>query len=131
MKTESSIKPASRLEIEAFPAKEGAACTVVLYANITGPLERPAGMDGTEAEVYYQYDRYEVPTAYRENLAASVDASFDAWLQKAIEAEEAGEQPTEIEILQSEIAQLKDDNKAMNETIDELLIATLGGGDFV
>lgn len=38
MKTESNIKPSVRLEIEAFPKREGAACTVILYDNIEGPL---------------------------------------------------------------------------------------------
>ena len=131
MRTESNIKPSARLSIEAYPPKEGAACTVVLFANITGPFERPAIMEGADPETYYEYDRYEVATTYRENLAQTVEASFDQWVQKAKEAEEAGEQPTEIEILQDRIEKLQKENKEMSDTIDDLIIASLGGDDFV
>ncbi len=131
MRTESNIRPSVRFEIEALPPKEGAACTVVFYDNISGPHERPAGMDGADPEAYYQYDRYEVATAYRENLAQSVEASFDQWLQKAKDAEAAGEQPTELEALQSEVEKLRKENKEMSDTIDDLIIASLGGDDFV
>ena len=72
MKTESNIKPSVRLEIEAFPKREGAACTVILYDNIEGPLERQAASEGESAQEYYRYDRFEIKTRYRENLAESV-----------------------------------------------------------
>lgn len=131
MRTESNIKPSARFEIEAYPAKEGAACTVVLYDNISGPYERTAGTDDADPETYYQYERYEVAAAYRENLAQSVETSFDQWMQKAKDAEAAGEQPTELETLQSEVEKLRRENREMSDTIDDLIIASLGGDDFV
>ena len=129
MKTESNIKPSVRLEIEAFPPKEGVACTVILYDNIEGPLERLGGSEGESVQEYYRYDRFEVKTRYRDNLAESVEASFDSWLQKAKEAEEAGEELTEIEVLRNEVATLKSEKEELSSVVDDLIIASLGGDD--
>ena len=125
MKTESNIKPSVRLEIEAFPKREGAACTVILYDNIEGPLERQAASEGE----YYRYDRFEIKTRYRENLAESVEASFDSWLQQAKDAEEAGAELTEIEALQKEVKMLKSEKDDLSSVVDDLIIASLGGDD--
>lgn len=126
MKTESNIKPSVRLEIEAFPKKEGAACTVILYDNITGPFTKDNGAD-QEPSTYFTYDRYEVETYYRKGLEESVQASFDVWLQKAKESEEAGDPLTEIEILQQTVQNLTAANKELSSTVDDLVIASLGG----
>lgn len=129
MKTESNIKPSVRLEIEAFPKREGVACTVILYDNIEGPLERQATSEGESAQEYYRYDRFEIKTRYRENLAESVEASFDSWLQQAKDAEEAGEELTEIEALQKEVKMLKSEKDDLSSVVDDLIIASLGGDD--
>ena len=129
MKTESNIKPSVRLEIEAFPKREGAACTVILYDNIEGPLERQAASEGESAQEYFRYDRFEIKTRYRENLAESVEASFDSWLQQAKDAEEAGAELTEIEALQKEVKMLKSEKDDLSSVVDDLIIASLGGDD--
>lgn len=129
MKTESNVKPSARFEIEAFPAKEGAACTVILYDNISGPFERPAMTEGEAPDTYYEYDRYEINTSYRENLEASVEASFDTWLQAAKEAEAAPEPETELEILKKQVSDLQDENASLAAAVDDLTIAILMGGD--
>lgn len=126
MRTESNVKPSAQLEIEAFPKKEGAACTVILYDNIAGPFTKDNGAD-QEPSTYFTYDRYEVETYYREGLEESVQNSFDAWLQKAKEAEAAGEPLTEIEILQQTVETLTAANKELSSTVDDLVIASLGG----
>ena len=118
MRTESNVKPSMQLEIEAFPKKEGAACTVILYDNIAGPFTKDNGAD---------QERYEVETYYREGLKESVQESFGAWLQKAKEAEAAGEPLTEIEILQQKVQTLTAANKELSSTVDNLVIASLGG----
>jgi hypothetical protein len=115
-----------QLEIEAFPKKEGAACTVILYDNIAGPFTKDNGAD-QEPSIYFTYDRYEVETYYREGLKESVQESFGAWLQKAKEAEAAGEPLTEIEILQQKVQTLTAANKELSSTVDNLVIASLGG----
>lgn len=127
MKTESNIKPSVRLEIEAFPKREGVACTVILYDNIEGPLERQAASEGESAQEYYRYDRFEIKTRYRENLAESVEASFNSWLQQAKDAE--GEELTEIEALQKEVKMLKSEKDDLSSVVDDLIIASLGGDD--
>lgn len=126
MRTESNVKPSVQLEIEAFPKKEGAACTVILYDNIAGPFTKDNGAD-QEPSTYFTYDRYAVETYYREGLEASVQESFDAWLQKAKEAEAVGEPLTEIEILQQTVETLTAANKELSSTVDDLVIASLGG----
>lgn len=132
MKTESNIRPSAQLEIEALPKVAGATCTVIFYQNIEGPIERP------EADAVYTYDRYTLETQYRENLEEAIQKNFDAWLQKAIDAEQAGEKKTDMEILQEQVASLKSENEALkasneelNAVVDELIIASLGGDDLV
>ena len=129
MKTESNIKPSVRLEIEAFPKREGAACTVILYDNIEGPLERQAAGEGESAQEYYRYDRFEITTRYRDNLEESVEASFDSWLQKAKDAEAAGEELTELEMLRNEVSTLRTEKDELSSVVDDLIIASLGGDD--
>ena len=126
MRTESNVKPSVQLEIEAFPKKEGAVCTVILYDNVAGPFTKDNGAD-QEASTYFTYDRYEVETYYREGLEESVQSSFDVWLQKAKESEEAGDPLTEIEILQQTVQNLTAANKDLSSTVDDLVIASLGG----
>ena len=129
MKTESNIKPSVRIEIEAFPKREGAACTVILYDNIEGPLERQAAGEGESAQEYYRYDRFEITTRYRDNLEESVEASFDSWLQKAKDAEAAGEELTELEMLRNEVSTLRTEKDELSSVVDDLIIASLGGDD--
>lgn len=129
MKTESNIKPSVRLEIEAFPKREGAACTVILYDNIEGPLERQTAGEGGSAQEYYRYDRFEITTRYRDNLEESVEASFDSWLQKAKDAEAAGEELTELEMLRNEVSTLRTEKDELSSVVDDLIIASLGGDD--
>lgn len=59
-------------------------------------------------------------------------------LQKAIKAEQEGEEKTEMEILQEQVASLQDENaalKASNEElsgiVDDLIVASLGGEENV
>lgn len=138
MKTESNIKPAAHFEIEALPKKEGAPCVVILFANIEGPLTKQTGSEGAE-EPYYTYDRYVVSTIYRENLKESVENHYDEWLQRGIDTEKAGDAPkTDLDILKEQVALLKEENERLKNAdvetsavIDELIIASLGGGDIV
>lgn len=81
---------------------------------------------------------YTLETQYRENLEESIEKNREAWLQKAIKAEQEGEEKTEMEILQEQVASLQDENaalKASNEElsgiVDDLIVASLGGEENV
>ena len=132
MRTESNIKPLVQHEIEALPKMVGRTCTVIFYENIEGPIEKEEG------DQVYTYDRYTLETQYRENLEESIEKNREAWLQKAIKAEQEGEEKTEMEILQEQVASLQDENaalKANNEElsgiVDDLIVASLGGEENV
>lgn len=132
MRTESNIKPLVQHEIEALPKVVGRTCTVIFYENIEGPIEKEEG------DQVYTYDRYTLETQYRENLEESINKNRKAWLQKAIKAEQEGEEKTEMEILQEQVASLQDENaalKASNEElsgiVDDLIVASLGGEEDV
>lgn len=132
MRTESNIKPLVQHEIEALPKVAGRTCTVIFYENIEGPIEKEEG------DQVYTYDRYTLETQYRENLEESINKNREAWLQKAIKAEQEGEEKTEMEILQEQVASLQDENaalKASNEElsdiVDDLIVASLGGEEDV
>ena len=122
----------SQHEIEALPKMVGRTCTVIFYENIEGPIEKEEG------DQVYTYDRYTLETQYRENLEESIEKNREAWLQKAIKAEQEGEEKTEMEILQEQVASLQDENaalKASNEElsgiVDDLIVASLGGEENV
>lgn len=132
MRTESNTKPLVQHEIEALPKMVGRTCTVIFYENIEGPIEKEEG------DQVYTYDRYTLETQYRENLEESIEKNREAWLQKAIKAEQEGEEKTEMEILQEQVASLQDENaalKASNEElssiVDDLIVASLGGEEDV
>lgn len=132
MRTESNIKPLVQHEIEALPKVVGRTCTVIFYENIEGPIEKEEG------DQVYTYDRYTLETQYRENLEESIEKNREAWLQKAIKEEQEGEEKTEMEILQEQVASLQDENaalKASNEElsgiVDDLIVASLGGEENV
>ena len=132
MRTESNIKPLVQHEIEALPKMVGRTCTVIFYENIEGPIEKEEG------DQVYTYDRYTLETQYRENLEESIEKNSEARLQKAIKAEQEGEEKTEMEILQEQVASLQDENaalKASNEElsgiVDDLIVASLGGEENV
>lgn len=132
MRTESNIKPLVQHEIEALPKVVGRTCTVIFYENIEGPIEKEEG------DQVYTYDRYTLETQYRENLEESIEKNREAWLQKAIKAEQEGKEKTEMEILQEQVASLQDENaalKASNEElsgiVDDLIVASLGGEENV
>lgn len=132
MRTESNIKPLVQHEIEALPKVVGRTCTVIFYENVEGPIEKEEG------DQVYTYDRYTLETQYRENLEESIEKNREAWLQKAIKAEQEGGEKTEMEILQEQVASLQDENaalKASNEElsgiVDDLIVASLGGEENV
>lgn len=132
MRTESNIKPLVQHEIEALPKVVGRTCTVIFYENIEGPIEKEEG------DQVYTYDRYTLETQYRENLEESIEKNREAWLQKAIKAEQEGEEKTEMEILQEQVASLQDENAALkasneelSEIVDDLIVASLGGEENV
>ena len=131
MKTESTIKPSVQFEIEAFPEREGVECTVVLYDNVQGPFEKPSIQEGAAAEQYYTYDRYETKTTFHSGLKDNVKASASLWIEKAKKEESVQEQPTEMEVLQKEVAALRKENRDLNAVVDELIVASLGGDAIV
>lgn len=131
MKTESTIKPSVQFEIEAFPEREGVECTVVLYDNVQGPFEKPSIQEGAAAEQYYTYDRYETKTTFHSGLKDNVKASVSLWIEQAKKDESAQEQPTEMEVLNKEVATLRKENKDLNAVVDELIVASLGGDAIV
>ena len=131
MKTESTIKPSVQFEIEAFPEREGVECTVVLYDNVQGPFEKPSIQEGAAAEQYYTYDRYETKTTFHSGLKDNVKASVSLWIEQAKKDESAQEQPTEMEVLQKEVAALRKENRDLNAVVDELIVASLGGDAIV
>ena len=131
MKTESTIKPSVQFEIEAFPEREGVECTVVLYDNVQGPFEKPSIQEGAVAEQYYTYDRFETKTKFHSGLKDNVKASVSLWIEKAKKEESVQEQPTEMEVLQKEVAALRKENRDLNAVVDELIVASLGGDAIV
>lgn len=131
MKTESTIKPSVKFEIEAFPEREGVECTVVLYDNVQGPFEKPSIQEGAAAEQYYTYDRYETKTTFHSGLKDNVKASVSLWIEQAKKDESAQKQPTEMEVLKKEVATLRKENKDLNAVVDELIVASLGGDAIV
>ena len=132
MKTESNIRPSVRFEVEAFPKADGVECPVVLYDNVKGPYERSMDSEGTsEKSEYYEYDRFEIKTKYRKGLEETIEASVELWIDMARSEEEKAEEPTEMEKLKNEVSSLKKENKELNEVVDELIIASLGGVDLV
>jgi len=75
---------------------------------------------------------------FYENIEGPIEKEGEAWLQKAIKAEQEGEEKTEMEILQEQVASLQDENaalKASNEElsgiVDDLIVASLGGEENV
>ena len=131
MKTESTIKPSVKFEIEAFPEREGVDCTVVLYDNVQGPFEKDSIQEGTASEPYYTYDRFEVKTKFHSGLKDNVEASVSLWIEKAKKEEVAQKEPTEMEALKKEVATLRKENKDLNTVVDELIVANLGGDALV
>ena len=126
MKTESHIAPpAALLKINAFPKEEGAPCIVVIFDKVEGPLTR---VTAESEEVYYTYDRYEIPSVYSAGLEKRVEASHAAWVEKGKELELAEKAPTEMEKLQTEVRVLRASNKELSATVDELVVASLEGG---
>ena len=125
MRAESNLKPDVLFEIEALPAKEGAACTVIFYDNITGPLQRE-NEEGETTE-YYEYDRYELEAIYRDSLKESIEKDTQAWLEAAKEAEGQDNSLTELERLQSLVASQQETINTMNSAIDDLIVFSLGG----
>ena len=120
MKTESNIRPASQFEIEALPPIEGRSCTVILYDNIQGPFTRQASGEDQEPQEYFTFD-------YREGLAAAVAADTETWIQNAKEAEESGEQPSELEILTKTVTKQQAQIESINQSVDDITLAILGG----
>lgn len=127
MKTESNIRPASQFEIEALPPIEGRSCTVILYDNIQGPFTRHASEEDQEPQEYFTFDRFTVETIYRNGLATAVAADTETWIQKAREAEESGEQPSELEILTKTVEKQQSQIESINQSVDDITIAILGG----
>ena len=126
MKTESNIRPASQFEIEALPPIEGRSCTVILYDNIQGPFTRQASGEDQKPQEYFTFDRYTVDTIYREGLAAAVAADTETWIQNAKEAEESGEQPSELEILTKTVTKQQAQIESINQRVDDITLAILG-----
>lgn len=131
MKTESTIKPSVKFEIEAFPEREGVECTVVLYDNVQGPFEKDSIQEGAVSEPYYTYDRFEVKTKFHSGLKDNVEASVSLWIEKAKKEEAAQKEPTEMEALKKEVATFRKENRNLNAVVDELIIASLGGDALV
>lgn len=127
MKTESNIRPASQFEIEALPPIEGRSCTVILYDNIQGPFSRQASEEDQEPQEYFTFDRFTVKTIYRDGLATAVAADTETWIRKAREAEEAGTQPSELEILTKTVTKQQAQIESINQSVDDITLAILGG----
>lgn len=127
MKTESNIRPASQFEIEALPPIEGRSCTVILYDNIQGPFSRQASEEDQEPQEYFTFDRFTVETIYRDGLATAVAADTETWIRKAREAEEAGTQPSELEILTKTVTKQQAQIESINQSVDDITLAILGG----
>ena len=127
MKTESNIRPASQFEIEALPPIEGRSCTVILYDNIQGPFTRESAGEDQEPQEYFTFDRFTVDTIYRDGLATAVAADTETWIRKAREAEEAGTQPSELEILTKTATKQQAQIESINQSVDDITLAILGG----
>lgn len=127
MKTESNIRPASQFEIEALPPIEGRSCTVILYDNIQGPFVRQASEKDQEPQEYFTFDRFTVETIYRDGLATAVAADTETWIRKARESEEAGTQPSELEILTKTVTKQQAQIESINQSVDDITLAILGG----
>ena len=127
MKTESNIRPASQFEIEALPPIEGRSCTVILYDNVQGPFTRQVSGEDQEPQEYFTFDRFTVETIYRDGLATAVAADTETWIRKAREAEEAGTQLSELEILTKTVTKQQAQIESINQSVDDITLAILGG----
>lgn len=108
-------------------SSEGRSCTVILYDNIQGPFTRQASGEDQEPQEYFTFDRYTVDTIYREGLAAAVAADTETWIQNAKEAEASGEQPSELEILTKTVTKQQAQIESINQSVDDITLAILGG----
>lgn len=62
-----------------------------------------------------------------EGLAAAVAADTETWIQNAKEAEESGEQPSELEILTKTVTKQQAQIESINQSVDDITLAILGG----
>ena len=110
MQTESNIKPAE-IEVEKIPGMG----VVICRENITEKV-------GPEGDTVYSYDEYRTLTTWRDNLAESIQAHAEEWLEvgKKMEYDQAA---AEVRAKRDEL--LRQSDKQL--CIDRLGLDTSGG----
>ena len=119
MKEKFSEKP-EQSWLEILNKKSGGACVVHLCENITETEETDP--EGNAVKIY-EADHYMMETGYREGLEESLETNREVWLSAAKEQETRDENKT----LKTRVADLEATVAGQDETINELIISTLGG----
>jgi len=115
MKTESNLHPDAPFEINELP--DGMA-EVMFYDHVEEVTESESAI--------FKYDLYCVTVPYRDNLAAVIEQSYEAWLNFARSREETPEQQpavTESEAIAERVALLEDTNKTLHNQLETVMEA--------
>lgn len=72
MITQSNTQPTSAFVIERINDDQ---CDILFFENVK-EIE-------VEERLNYEYDLYRLPAIYRDNLSASIESNYDAWLEAA------------------------------------------------
>lgn len=131
MKAKSNVRPTSNFVIEKYSDKEGEACVVIFYENIT-ESSTSYEVDGeTVTGKEYEYDDYRITVPYRANLEESIVANYDDWIQRAKNEESKEPEKTPVEKiveLEDKVQSLQQENQTLNSVIETLIISSLEAG---
>lgn len=120
MRAESAIKPPVSLGFSIEQTAESR-CNIHFYKNIE-QTEKENG------DILYSYDLYSLENIpYHENLKNNIKANKTAWIQMAIDKENADPEYTEQQLLEQDITDLMLDNIEQGQQITELELLILGG----
>lgn len=86
MITQSNTQPTSAFIIEKINDDQ---CDILFFENVK-EIE-------VEERLNYEYDFYRLPAIYRDNLSASIESNYDAWLEAAKRHEIEFVEPLSIE----------------------------------
>lgn len=131
MKAKSNVRPTSNFVIEKYSDKEGEACVVIFYENITEGSTSYEVDGETVIGKEYEYDDYRITVPYRANLEESIVANYDDWIQRAMNEESKEPEKTPVEKiveLEDKVQSLQQENQTLNSVIETLIISSLEAG---
>lgn len=131
MKAKSNVRPTSNFVIEKYSDKEGEACVVIFYENITEGSTSYEVDGETVIGKEYEYDDYRITVPYRANLEESIVANYDDWIQRAMNEESKEPEKTPVEKiveLEDKVQSLQQEDQTLNSVIETLIISSLEAG---